>query len=220
MLQGACLPAVQRGMPLRCLAALNILNARMDQPERTSSAIIEPIGRRLRILRQRCGLSIRQLAAKAGVTAGMISCIERDRNSPSIATMQKILSALGSDLAGFFAQERERCDGPVYGREGMRLISDRQRSYTILFPKRDDIPVEMLDEQYLPSAAGVEFETLPCDVAGYVISGGFVLEIAPKAKHVLRAGDAFHVPKGVKHRGYASREGPARVVTVFSPANY
>ena len=33
----------------------------------------------------------------------MISCIERGKNSPSITTLQKILGALGTDLAAFFA---------------------------------------------------------------------------------------------------------------------
>ena len=48
------------------------------------------VAQRIPMLRKRCGLSIRQLAELSGVTAGMISCIERGKNSPSIATLQKI----------------------------------------------------------------------------------------------------------------------------------
>jgi len=104
-------------------------------------------GQRLQMLRKRCGLSIRQLSGLAGVTAGMISCIERETSSPSIVTLQKILTSLGTDLASFFGGEPSGQTGPFYPREGMRLVSDTARSYTIIFPRREDIKVELLDEQ-------------------------------------------------------------------------
>ncbi len=64
------------------------------------------------MLRQRSGLSIRELVKLSGVTAGMISCIERNKTSPSLTTLQKILSALDTDLAEFFSLKKETDDGP------------------------------------------------------------------------------------------------------------
>ncbi len=62
------------------------------------------VAKRIQILRKERGLSIRQLGVLAGITPSVISYIERDKNSPSIETLQKILGALGTDLAAFFAQ--------------------------------------------------------------------------------------------------------------------
>lgn len=178
------------------------------------------VPRRIQMLRKRCGLSIRQLAGQAGVTAGIISCIERGKNSPSIATLQKILSALGTDLASFFAQEQEPQEGPVHLREHMRAISDGDRTYTVVFTPQSGVDVEMLDETIRPSKRRPAFETLQCDVAGYILSGNLVLEIKDQAKQTLRPGDAFYIRKGQEHRGFASEEEPVRLVTVYHPARY
>lgn len=178
------------------------------------------VSQRIQILRKQCGLSIRQVAKLADVTPGMISCIERGKNSPSITTLQKILSALGTDLAAFFSGGGTAQDGPVFAREHMRTISDDQRNYTIVFDKSPHISVEMLDEHIYPAKLRPPFETLKCDVAGYIISGSLSLEIKGRKKQKLRPGDAFYVSKGQEHRGVAANDEPVRLVTVYYPAKY
>ena len=178
------------------------------------------VGQRVQALRKRCGLSIRQLAQLAHVTAGIISCIERGKPSPSIATLQKILSALGTDLAAFFAGDPGEQAGPVFLRQQMRTISGGDRSYTIVFPKRRGVAAEMFDEQMYPGKPRPPFEKLKCDVAGYVISGNLVLEIQGEDKRTVRPGDAFYVAKGTEHRGFATGDAPARLITVYYPGRY
>src|SRR5439155_2253848 len=60
------------------------------------------IGSRLKHSRLNTGLSQRALAKKAGVTNGLISQIEQNRISPSIASLKKILDVLSLSLADFF----------------------------------------------------------------------------------------------------------------------
>jgi transcriptional regulator with XRE-family HTH domain len=179
----------------------------------------DDLGHRVQLLRQRCGLSIRQLASRAQVTAGIISCIERGKTSPSITTLQKILDAMGTDLATFFSGDAEEEPGPVFLRQRMRTISDSERSYTILLPKRAGICMEMLDEQITPGDEPPPFETLKCDVAGYILSGVLALEFEGQEPQMVRPGDAFYIPRGSAHRGLAVGE-PVRLVTVYYPASY
>ncbi len=178
------------------------------------------IPQRIQMLRKRCGLSIRQLAAQAHVTPGIISCIERGKNSPSIATLQKILSALGTDLASFFSAEKEPQQGPVFLREHMQVVGDGDRTYTIVFGKQPGVGIEMFDETILPAKRRPPFETLKCDVAGYIISGSLVLETKGEPKCVLRPGDAFYIRKGEEHRGFADQDGPVRLMSMYHPARY
>jgi transcriptional regulator with XRE-family HTH domain len=180
----------------------------------------DQVPQRIQMLRKRCGLSIRQLAALAGVTPGIISCIERGKNSPSIATLQKILAALGTDLAAFFTGDVQGPEGPVFAREHMRTISDGDRTYTIVFSKRRGIRIELFDEHYRRSRQRPPFETLRCDVAGYVISGALTLEIEGQPKRTVRPGDAFYIPRGQVHRGYNAGDEPARLITAYHPAKY
>jgi transcriptional regulator with XRE-family HTH domain len=182
---------------------------------------MEPeVGLRIQALRRRFGLSIRQLADKAGLSAAMLSYIERGQASPSLATLQKLLAALGTDLAGFFAEKDAHGEGPVFTREQMRIVSDPERTYTILLSKRPGVQLEMFDEHIRPSKRKPEFEKLNCDVAGYVLSGSLVLDVKGEEKRTLRTGDAFYVTKGTTHRGYALGGEEARLITVYYPASY
>ena len=49
------------------------------------------VGARLRMVRDRFGLSQRELAKRAGVTNGTISLIEQNRVSPSVSSLKKCL---------------------------------------------------------------------------------------------------------------------------------
>lgn len=61
------------------------------------------LGKRLQTLREFHGLSQRALAKRAGISNALISLIEKDKTSPSIASLKKILDSFPIDLADFFA---------------------------------------------------------------------------------------------------------------------
>jgi len=60
------------------------------------------IGSKLKELRIKSNLTQEELGEKCDLTKGFISQIERDLASPSIATLNDILIALGSSLKEFF----------------------------------------------------------------------------------------------------------------------
>lgn len=55
-------------------------------------------GKVIRELREARGVSLRALAEASGVNFTTIRHIERGDNSPSVATLEKILDALGASL--------------------------------------------------------------------------------------------------------------------------
>jgi len=77
------------------------------------------IGERLRRHRQHKGLSQRALARLSGVTNGLISQIEQNRISPSIASLKKILDVLSLSLADFFTGEDASTPDYFYDRKGL-----------------------------------------------------------------------------------------------------
>jgi len=52
-------------------------------------------GKRLRILRQRKGMTQEQLAEAADISVDFLSLVERGVNAPSFATLERIANALG-----------------------------------------------------------------------------------------------------------------------------
>jgi transcriptional regulator with XRE-family HTH domain len=64
------------------------------------------IGKKIREIRTRLGLSIRELAEKVGVSYLTMQRIETDKISPSIALLANIASRLSYPLSSFLSKER------------------------------------------------------------------------------------------------------------------
>jgi transcriptional regulator with XRE-family HTH domain len=57
------------------------------------------LGKRIRDLRFRRGLTVQQLAEASGLSKGFISQVENDRTSPSLATLRDLAKALETSIA-------------------------------------------------------------------------------------------------------------------------
>ena len=70
----------------------------------TSQQPPEPdVGRRIRALRQRRGLTQRALADACGLSANAVGLIERGETSPSVSTLHRLALALNVSLAELFS---------------------------------------------------------------------------------------------------------------------
>lgn len=65
----------------------------------------EKHGERLARIRRELGLSQRRVAELSGLTHGAICMIEQNKVSPSVASLQKLLSVYELPLSRFFAEE-------------------------------------------------------------------------------------------------------------------
>jgi len=63
------------------------------------------IGERIRSLRNRQGLSLRQLSEASGLNINTLSLIENGKSSPSVSTLQSMAFALGMPISAFFESE-------------------------------------------------------------------------------------------------------------------
>ena len=75
-----------------------------------------PLPGRLRDLRSRRGLTLRQLAGRSGVSVGMISEVERGSKSPTVRLAYQLAQALGVSLTELL--EAPPAPDPDYGAEG------------------------------------------------------------------------------------------------------
>jgi transcriptional regulator with XRE-family HTH domain len=177
---------------------------------------IKNIGKALRKLRTDKGVGLRQLSRKAGMSPASISAIEKGSSSPTLATLDKILKELGSDLAEFFANSRKTVESPVFTSADMQSISDRNRTYRYLVPKSYDKKVILIDETIDPAEKESEWEVHNCDLAGTILSGGpAMLEIESQGEWSLKKGDAYYIKAGRKHRLINGGRKSIRQITVM-----
>jgi transcriptional regulator with XRE-family HTH domain len=182
------------------------------------SPVENDTGRRLRAHRLQAHLSMREVARRAGVAVSYLSNLEAGRVSPSLASLRKVLVALGTDLEPFFANGPTAPAGNVFRRQEMRRVMDPSRSYTFVLPPRPDIGIIVFDEELFAGHDHPEFEVLAGDLAGYVLSGELRLEIDGMPVQTLEPGDAFFVPAGRPARGWCGdRAASVRLITVETP---
>lgn len=178
------------------------------------------VGARIKNLRLRSNISLRQLARDADVAVSYVSSIEKDTVSPTLTTLRKILLALGTDLATFFADAENNNHPYIFQKGGMKTVNDANREYTFVLPRRDDIKMEIMDEIFHVNGKLPEFEILESDMAGYVVNGILTVEIGEEPPTEIMCGDAFYVPAGTRVRGYCTREQNARLLTLHHSPKY
>ena len=162
----------------------------------------ENVGEKIRNLRLRSNISLRQLATNADVAVSYLSSIEKGKVSPTLALLRRILLALGTNLNAFFSETPNNDSKYIFRKGDMQSVNGRNRNYTFVLPKRDHIKFEIIDEIFHSQGNLPEFEVIAGELAGYVIQGSVVIEIGDDPSVVLNTGDAFYVPAGIKVRGY------------------
>lgn len=92
----------------------------IDPDPAVLAATRQTVARRLREIRRERGHSIKRLAAAAGLSAGMVSQIETEAVSPSIATLVKLATTLGIRVGELFGESEPR--GRIIRKDGRRSI--------------------------------------------------------------------------------------------------
>ena len=64
------------------------------------------LGRKIKQLRLANDLTLEELANRSELSKGFLSQVERNLTSPSVASLDDILEALGTNLHDFFDQRR------------------------------------------------------------------------------------------------------------------
>lgn len=179
------------------------------------------IGSVLQSYRKAKGVSLRQLAAETGVTASLLSQIERNLTNPSISTLKVIAKALGVPMYKFFLGEMPG-ENPVV-RRGARITLGRPETndviYELLTPRvNDKIECCMMHVPPKNDSCTVESRHDGDEVA-YVVKGNITVFINDVAYN-LQAGDSVMITSGNIHRWKNDDDEAAAVLFAVAPASF
>jgi transcriptional regulator with XRE-family HTH domain len=179
------------------------------------------IGVKLRELRRRRDLGVRELAIRSGVSHSSISLIERDKISPSVDTLSAILDALGTTLVGFFSDvEPVTRYSPFYKAEDFveigRVGRVSYRMVGINHPNRD---VLMLHETYAPGGESGEAFSHAAQEAGVIVKGAIELTVGNEVQ-VLRPGDGYYFDSRRPHRFRNVDANESQIISAVTPPTY
>jgi transcriptional regulator with XRE-family HTH domain len=175
------------------------------------------VGKQLRAVRTAFGLSQRELAKRAGVTNGMISLIEQDRVSPSVGSLQKVLSAFPMTMAEFFTRDMEGREEVVFRAEELPDVGTDNIQYRLVAAARRDRKMSILWESYEPdSDTGEDLLSHDGEEGGVVVEGQLELTVGGKT-WVLGPGDAYYFDSRLPHRFRNTGDVRARIVSANAP---
>lgn len=189
------------------------------------------VGARLREIRTGAGLSQRQLAEKAGVPHGLISMVEQNRSSPSVASLRKILGGVPMTLADFFEPESASDDRVFFtprdlvdltSRLGGALGHGREagRDAGLSLRQVGDARahnLQILHERYEPGADTGETMLEHVGHEGGVVISGEVEVTVGEETRLLKAGDAYLFDSRTPHRFRNVSDRPAEIVSACAP---
>lgn len=161
------------------------------------------IGVRLRGFRAARGLTILELAAKAGVSAGIISQIERGNSNPSMKTLQRLRAALGVNLWEFLDRPDERVsagDPPFLRRSTQRprIVVGETRLVKELLSPRNDENLRFMFVTLPPGGLSEDVLIGTGQKGGYVMSGTIDLTVGERTAS-LSEGDSFQFRSDKPH---------------------
>lgn len=179
------------------------------------------IGMKLKELRIRRGLGMRELALRSGMSHSSISLIERDRMSPSVDTLSAILDALGTTLVGFFTDfHPATAYSAFYGASDLVEIgkadSVSHRMVGINHPNRQLL---MLYETYAVGAHSVKAYCHLAQEAGIVIKGKIELTVGDESR-VLFPGDGYYFDSRLPHSFRNVSDGKSEITSAVTPPTY
>ncbi len=180
------------------------------------------LGAQLSEMRLAKGLSQRQLAQLAGLTNTAINGIEHGRSSPSINTLERILEALGSDLASFFAtyqREQQREIKTVVKRDELINIGTDGVTQHLVHNGNPARQLAMLIECYPPHSQTEEKISHEGEEVGTLLSGEITIILGETIYH-LQAGDSYVFDTSIPHTFINEGESETRIVSAHSPTTY
>jgi transcriptional regulator with XRE-family HTH domain len=178
------------------------------------------MGDRLREIRERFGLSQRALATRADVTNGMISLIEKNRSSPSVATLKKILDVFPMSLAEFFAPGHEERPAIFYRADELVEIGGGLISYRQVGASLDGRALQLLHERLAPGAdSGAAMLRHEGEEGGVVVRGEIELTVGMQTR-ILTAGDAYAFQSSVPHRFRNLGRETCEIVSACTPPSF
>jgi transcriptional regulator with XRE-family HTH domain len=179
------------------------------------------VGQRIRALREGMGLSLRDLADRSGVSAPMLSQVERGETSPTLSIATRIAGGLELSLSQLLRLDEGDGVSVVRARERRRGgAPTRGHRYGVLTPPHPGQRAEVSEHLLAPGAATGGPDDPPMHEPGAretaVALGGTVRLVCDGVEHDLAAGDAVTFDADLPHHFENPGDAEARFLAVVA----
>jgi transcriptional regulator with XRE-family HTH domain len=172
------------------------------------------VGERVRELRKAQGLSARALAERSGATPAYISRLESGKVSPTVATLTRVMDALGEPLWRVFSDGS--ASGPVVRADERSLIQNNGFTDALLTPTRAG-RLEIVETEIEPGVdSGGEYTFWSEEEFVLVIEGRLRFWLRGE-EHDLGPGDSITFSGRLPRRWKNDGRSVTKVIWVMTP---
>lgn len=186
------------------------------------SGMIRAVGSKIRLQRKALGMSLDQLAQKAGVSTGLISSLERGLGNPSFNALVMVAHSLGLPIAALLRQELP--DNPVVRAAERRSLdfhgTDELEAQHLLLSSGSSQSLEVVHVTAPPgySTAATPFQH-PGEEFGIVLSGQHDVFLDGE-KYTLGPGDSITYPSTIPHWYQNAGDETVTAIWVITPPSF
>lgn len=178
------------------------------------------VGRKLKSIRLKQGLTIQELATRSGVSANMISRVERGLTIPSVQILMKLAVVFEKSI-NFFVEEVATTHEVVFSSPGGRdttVYDDEHNMHTESYTSGLRDPQFMAFHCTIPKggSSGRQHMYHPGDELIVLLEGQLQVTIAGET-YLLEQGDSLSFKSHMPHRWDNVGNGEARVIWTLSP---
>lgn len=179
------------------------------------------IGARVRALRESSGLSLRDLAAQSGVSAPMLSQVERGETSPTLSVAARIAAGLGLRLSQLLRLDEDGAVTIVRASERRRGGNARSgHRFEVLTAARPGERAELSRHTLAPGGATGAPDDPPMHEPGSreiaLVESGRALLVCDGRRHALATGDCVTFDADLPHRFENPHREPAVLLAVVA----
>jgi transcriptional regulator with XRE-family HTH domain len=185
----------------------------------TGAEQLPAIGARTRALREAMGLSLRDLAERSGVSAPMLSQVERGETSPTLAVAAKIAAGLELTLSQLLRLDEGSHAVVTRGGQRRRYSHDGHQYEELTPPlpgQRADVSLHSLKPGAATGGAGDPPIHEPGSRETAVVLEGELTLVLDGAVHELRAGDSVTFDADLPHHFENEGAEPTRFLAVIA----
>ncbi len=177
------------------------------------------LGRKIRDLRLRRGLTVQQLAEATGLSKGFVSQVENGRTSPSLATLQDLAKSLETSVA-YLVVEEDQVPYVVRRNERPHMSVNGNTSRVEVMSAQPRRNLELLQCELPVSSAMSDKRHFHHGEEVVLCTDGRVSLTCGEHVVILEAGDSCHFDGRVPHSIDNAGEVPARLLIALTPAAF
>lgn len=187
------------------------------------------VGKKVKELRLKNGMSAKDLALKAGISFGMVSQLEKGSTQGSVETLRKIAKVLNTTLAHIFTDENEEKEACINNEETYVVRKNKRKKISfpdplynceLLVPNlQGDIEFVLVTLEPNRTTDEIIPHTKGGEECNYVLSGEIIVTLED-TEYILKKGDCIRFNPEKHHKIENKSNKKASYISAITPVSF